>query len=313
MKKLIAISGLLLVLGACKKDKKSNNFTQTDVTGTTVVKGNVSKAVITPNGSGGWNNNSRIAAKGVQVSITVNKNSLYPNSTAQGADIYTATTDDNGNYSVNVRSNATGVNAKITIDGFTGTLDTLVNGVTRTGAYSTFAGTSTNVNLVMGQNFTFNYDFSASNVVSNPNNLNVGTAVVTGSIGIEYLKETVIAPNPPFFSPTVVPVPAGHKVYLRLANDPNTGSPKVYETTTDGNGFYQFTVNTVAMGTNGFNQNAEIWIEDHSATRDTLKANNTVKTGLKGVYQMETRNQNGVYKNGIKNANHLSYTNFIAD
>jgi len=313
MKNLIIILSIAAMVYSCKKDKNTTEFKATDVTGKTIVKGNASKTMVTPDGSGGWTNAYRVPARGVVVSITINKNALYPGSNAQGADVYTGTTDSTGNYSIEVRSNASGVAARITIDGFTGTHDTLVNGVVKTGVYSTFAGTSLNVNLVMGQNFTQNYNFNANNAISNPPTLNVGTAVVSGSIGIERLQETIIGANPPFYNPVIVPFPAGHKVYLRLTNDPSTGNAKTYETTTDGNGYYTFTVNTVANGTNGFNQNANIWIEDFASTRDTIMVNKSVRTGRKGVYQKESRNETGVFNNSIKNANHLSYDNFVQD
>src|SRR5688572_20309064 len=107
MKNTILALSLTAILISCKKDDPNNTFTPTDVTGTTTVKGNISKNVITPDGSGGWTNSStaRIAAEGVNIAITVAKKSLYPNSSAQGADVYRATTDANGNYSMNVKTN----------------------------------------------------------------------------------------------------------------------------------------------------------------------------------------------------------------
>jgi hypothetical protein len=315
MKNLAIILSIAVMAFSCKKDKTPSDFKATDVTGTTIVKGNANKTVVTPNGTGGWTNTHRIPASGVLVSITVNRNSLYPNSNSQGADVYTATTDSAGNYRIEVKANATGVNARITIEGFTGTHDTLVNGTTKKGLYSTFAGTNLNVNLVMGQNFTQNFAFNASNAVSNPGNanLNAGTGVITGSIGIQRVQAVAVGTNPPVYNPVIVPFPAGHKVYMSFDKDPTTGNTRLYQTTTDGNGYYKFTVNTVPSGTSGFNQEATIWIEDYASTRDTILLNNTVKTGPKGVYQMESRNQSDVYNNSIKNANHLAYDNFIND
>ena len=311
MKKSILALSLTVILFSCKKDEKKE-FTATDVTGTTLVKGTVTKNVVTPNGSGNWISSSRIPVGGVNVSIKVNKNSLYPNSTAQGADVYSATTDSTGNYQISVKSNATGVAAQITIDGFTGTLDTLINGVTKKGFYSTFAGTNQNRTLFMGQNVQFNHDFTATNITSNPNIIvNVGSATITGSVAVNFFKEvttgTVVS-----LTSTNVPL-ANQKVYLTFNKDPNTLANKLYETTTDGNGYYTFNISTVASGTSGFNQNATIWVADYAATRDTIKANNTIKTGKTGVFQMQTLFQNGVYNNNIRNANHFFYNSFIAD
>jgi hypothetical protein len=311
MKKSILALSLTVILFSCKKDK-TNEFTSTDVTGSTVVMGTVSKNVITPNGSGNWTNATRVPVAGINVSIKVNKNSLYPNSSAQGADVYTGVTDSTGNYRISVKSNATGVSAQITIDGFTGTQDTIINGNVRKGLYSTYAGTNQNRTLYMGQNVTFNHDFFATTVSSNPNTvLSIGAAKITGSVGINFFKEvttgTVVS-----ITTTNVPL-ASQKVYLTFNKDPNTLATKSYEVITDANGFYSFDISTVASGTSGFNQNATIWINDYAATRDTIKANNTVKTGAKGVFQMETLFQNGVYNNNIRNANNFSYNSFVAD
>lgn len=310
-KSILALSLAALTFAACKKDK-TNEFTQTDVTGTSVVKGTISKNVITPNGFGSWTNGTRVPVAGVVVTCKVNKNSLYPNSTAQGADIYTATTDNNGNYSMSVKSNANGVNALITIDGFTGTMDTIINGTTKTGFYSTYAGTSQNRTLQMGQNVQFDHSFFGNQVTTNPNsNLKIGSAIFTGSVGVNIPKEvatgTLIT-----LTTTNVPV-AGRTVYLNFSNDPTTLAMKSYTTTTGADGYYSFTLATVASNTGGFNQNATVWVADYATTRDTLKANNTIKTGRLGVYGMQTINDFGIYNNHIRNANHFLYNSFTQD
>ena len=86
---------------------------------------------------------------------------------------------------------------------------------------------------------------------------------------------------------------------------------KSYVTTTDANGYYTFTINTVAAGTAGFTQNANISVPDYAATRDTVKLNNVIKTGRAGVYQMQQSNQSGLYNNVIRNAIHFNYNGFI--
>ena len=60
---------------------------------------------------------------------------------------YTGTTDANGNYAINVKSNSQGVAAMITIDGFTGTQDTIINNVTKTGLYATVSQNIDNVSI----------------------------------------------------------------------------------------------------------------------------------------------------------------------
>lgn len=308
MKKLLTIICAIALVTSCKKSK-TNTFTPTDLTGTTLVKGNISKNIITPNANGSWTSNTRIPAKDVLVQIKVDNSSLYPNSSAQGSRVYTGTTDADGNYEVSVLANATGVNAQVTINGFTGTLDTLVNGVTKKGFYSTYAGTNMAATLYKGQNMQLDYEFTASNVVTNPNNnLKIGTALVTGSVGLNMLKEST-AGTLIVLSTTNVAVP-GLKVYLNINNDPNTLSGKRYETTTDANGYYTFTVTTVEAGTPGFSQNATVWVNDYMTTRDTVKANNVVKTGRMGVFQKQTLSQNALYNFEIRNASNMLYTTF---
>lgn len=306
---IIAITSVLLLAYGCKKEEPTE-FKRTDVTGTTVVKGNVNKNVITPDGNGGWTSASaaKIPAAGVNVAITVRKNSLYPNSNAQGADVYNATTDENGNFSVNVRSNAQGVTAYITFEGFTGTLDTLVNGEIRTGLAAVFQGTSMTTTLIMGQPKQVDFSFDSKNVTSNPNTIKTGTALVTGSVSISFVNETLIDTNV-VYGFVNVPVESGHKVYLSIDKDPYTQSTKIYETTTDENGNYSFQINTVEAGAPGFQQNVKIWVNDFAATRDTIR-NNVRVPGPAGVFKMSSITENGVYNNSLKNALYVRYNTF---
>lgn len=309
MKKTILLLSFTAILLSCKKDK-TPAFTATDTTGTSVVKGNINKNVITPNGSGSWTNGTRIPAAGVSVSIKVNKSSLYPNSTAQGADVYTGTTDNNGNYSIQVKTNATGVEAMITIDGFTGTLDTLVNGISRTGQYASYLGTSETTTLFMGQNMQLDYSFTGSPVNTNPGTVNAGSATITGSVSMSIMKETLVG-NITALSLINVPVPAGLTVYLNFNKDPSLLATKLYTATTDGNGYYTFNVATVAPGTAGFSsQTATVWIPDYAATRDTIKVNGNRVAGRDGVFGMSSTTQSNVYNGSIKNATILRYTSF---
>lgn len=311
MKKSILALSLTALVFSCKKDK-TNEFTPTDVTGTTVVKGTLTRNIITPNNNGSWNTGTRIPAAGVAVSIKVNKNSLYPNSSATGADVYSATSDNNGNYSISVKSNANGVNAAITIDGFNATLDTINNGVTKTGFLNTFTGLSTTRNLIMGQNIQLDHAFSGQNLITNPSNtLKTGLATITGSVGVSMVKE-VMSGTLVTLTSTNVPV-AGRIVYLNFTNDPTTLGVRSYTALTNENGYYAFDITTVAANTPGTaftSQSASIWVADYATTRDTLKANNTIKTGRAGVFSQQTATQNNIYINHIRNANHFVYSAF---
>ena len=312
MKKTIILLSATAILFSCKKDDAINNFTQTDVTGTTILKGNINKNIITPNGNGSWKVDSKIPAVGISISIKVNKNSLYPNSNAQGADVYTVTTNDKGDYSIAIKSNATGVAALISIDGFTSTLDTLINGTTKKGFYASYKDTTINRTLFMGQSSQLDYNFRNSNVITNPNDIISGSAVISGSVGVEFIKE-VLTGTVVTTSPTNVAV-ANRKVYLKFSNDPTTLASKMYEVTTNANGVYSFTIATVAAGTPNFSQTANLWISDYAATRDTIKSNNTIKTGPAGVFKQIGLNPfilSGVYNDNIKNATNLNYGIFI--
>jgi hypothetical protein len=307
---LLLFSAALLTFTACKKEEPEP-FKATDVTGTTVVKGNITKNIITPNGNGGWLSTGRIPAQSVNVSVKVNKNSLYPNSSAQGADVYSAVTDDKGNFSITVKTNAAGVAAQVTVDGFSGTLDTLINGNFKTGLLSTYSGISFNTTLVMGQNFTYNYAFTASNSQTNPNNIVIGNAVITGSVGLSLIKEIQTGT---LVSLTTAYVPlTNYKVYLSLDKDPTTQTTRQYEVNTDGNGRFSFNLETVKQGTNGFPQNVTLWVNDLAATRDTVKLDNSVKVGRPGVFGKQSINLNGAYSTEILNGNYLQYTTFTLD
>jgi hypothetical protein len=316
MKKSILILSAIAILFGCKKQKTAGEFSPTDTTGNTVVSGSVSKNVITPNGSGGWISSTQVPVAGVQVSVKINKNSLYPNSNATGADVYTATTDAAGRYSINVKTNASGTQGLITIAGFSSTLDTLINGVTKQGLYASYPGVTSSPILYMGSPYTFNHVFVASNVTSNPNNIVVGSAIVTGSVGVDLLSKITTTAGTSFGN-TVVPVPAGTQIYLSFDKDPTLLTAKQYTTTTDAAGNYTFNLATVNAGTAGFNQNATIWIADRAATRDTVWTNNgqvSTITGRPGVFKASTNSsQTGIYNTQIRNAVHISYTNFIAD
>ena len=76
MKQTIVAFALLVSLGACKKSSTNADFVATDVTGTMVLKGNLSRNVIIPNGTGAWSNAGKRPAAGVNVMVKVNKSDL---------------------------------------------------------------------------------------------------------------------------------------------------------------------------------------------------------------------------------------------
>lgn len=305
-----SVTAALLFIAACKKEEVNEIPAPTDLTGEAIITGVVTKPVITSNGAGGWTSGI-VPAENCAVAVTVAKSSLYPNSSALGANTYTQLTDNNGVFRIKIKSNAGGVLARVTIEGYTGTLDTVINARVKKGNACIYTGVQSNVSVAVGQSAAVNWLLSTTSFLQ-PNALKTGTAAISGSLGITYFKEVVVGSNT-LTIPVIVPYPAGHKIYLKLQNDPVTQAPMLYSTTTDGNSAYSFAITTVENGTTGFVQDATIWAEDLYASQDTIKLNGSVKKGLNGVFQKVSRNESGIFLNDIRNARHLTYSSFNAD
>jgi hypothetical protein len=316
MKKLFFALAIIVALTSCKKEDVVE-FTPTDVTGTTVVSGTLTKNVLI-SVNGAWSATGKIPVENVTVTIKVNRNQLYPGSNAKGADIYTAKTNAQGFYTVNVKTNATGVQATISVPAFVSTLDTLLNGVVRTGKPANFPGTTTTPNLTMGVAHTASHDFVGAVLTNVPSDLEIGTAIIRGFVRKNIVRyEEITAGN--FIvmgGGENVPV-SGVTVTLFFDKDPNTNQIRQYTATTDASGAYTFNLATVPSGTTGFNQNANIIIPDYQSTRDTLKvflsaADQTV-TGPAGVYNSATTTQNGLYNTEVRTNVTLNYSSFSAN
>lgn len=342
-KSLLALSLTTLVFASCKKDIDQKSITTNETVGTGYVKGNLTKTIITPAGPNNWNNNTTVGAAGVNIAVRVAKNGangLYPNSSIQGTDVYTGTTDANGNFNIAVKSNGRngGVSADVMVEGWQATMDTVVNGVTKTGRLSNYFGAEQTVQVYVGQSTFVNFNtwsmgngnVTIVNDVNNPGTINQGTATITGSVNISHVRQmvTVVSgtPGAPVISNTQVPAPAGTKVYCTFNSDPTTFSTKVYQTTLDANAGYSFNIATVAMGTPGFNQNATVWVADFAATRDTVKVTTTmtgtvfvssttvVATGIPGIWNTSgTQNPiNGLYNGELRNGGQGGNFSFAA-
>lgn len=314
-KSILALTLVTAVFFSCKKEKTTTDFSATDVTGSTTVKGVCTKNIVTPNGSGGWTTFNTVPAAGVLVQIKVNKSQLYPNSIAQGADVYSATTNTLGEWAMSVKSTAGGVNGYLTIAGFHATQDTVINGVTKTGLWANYFGNSTNITLIMGTTYDYGvHNFSASNLNSNPNNIMIGSAVLSGSISMNLATKLTTGTVVTIGGSTNVAIPAGITVYMTLDKDPTLLAPKMYTTTTTAGGKYSFNFPTVALGTAGFNQNATIWVADYAANRDThVVVNNAIQAniaGPSGVFGNSSTNEFGLYNNEIRNATNFGFGGF---
>ena len=322
-KSLLALTLLTAMFFSCKKET-TTDFTATDVTGTTLVKGTFTKRVITPDGSGNWVTTTKIPAAGVSVQIKVNKSQLYPASIAQGADVYSATSDANGNWAMTIKSNATGVQGYVTMNGFNGTQDTIINGVTKTGLYANYFGnTPGNTTFFMGTTHDFGvFNFVASNLTSNPNNIMIGSAAVTGSVSLTHFLKTVTTGTAASvaFGATNTAIGAGTTVYLAFDMDPTILTTKMYTTTTNASGYYTFNLATVAMNTSGFNnQDATIWVADYTGTKDSIMtinggAGSVIPGSSKpGVFGNAQTTQFSLYNNEVRNNAHINLGGFTAN
>src|SRR5690606_36145835 len=125
-------------------------------------------------------------------------------------------------------------------DGFISTLDTVINGVTKTGLSASYSGNVQNRTLIMGQSAQVDYNSNAT-TAANPNNIKIGTATVTGSLGIRhYTRGTEASTSTVVFDTTIAL--ANRVVYLDFSKDPTLLTTKTYTTTTDANGKFTFNV-----------------------------------------------------------------------
>ncbi len=311
-KSLLAIGLTALLFGACKKEE-IEEFLATDMTGTSVISGKITNDIRSQNAGSGYQT-IMVPSAGIVVQARVWNDDLYPNSpNAQGSEVYSATTDANGNYSISVKTNGDGVQAYITIANRVGTFDTIVNGVTKTGPTVNFYGTNTNVWVYKGSPATYNYNMWASSpIVGNPMPVTIGTAVISGTIQVLQMEEdTFTGPIYYYNASAYMPV-ANHSVRLDFNVDPLTMLRKTYTTTTNASGVYSFTVTT--SDDPGFNPYGYLRLNDYVATRDTLRVNKTtVSTGISGVFDGNCSTCffiGGIDPNEVINHQNYTYTNF---
>jgi hypothetical protein len=263
---------------------------------------------LTPNFGNPGVNDLYVPAEGVNVTVRVKKygnNGLYPavseTQRPDGYDSYTATTDANGRYSITVKSNGLGVQAIVSTNEFTGTKDTIMGTVVKTGLLSKYDATSQSLIVAKGVNVDYSREVDGNTLVGAPNVINAGTAIITGTVGIGYIKKRT-----GFTLDTTLAL-AGATVYFEYDRDPVTLQKKVYTATTDATGKYTFTVATPNQNVSGFNQQGKLWINDRAATLDTFTVANSRVTGRSGVYFGDNYTIGGVYSTAIRNANHIGY------
>ena len=301
-KSLLIISAAIVLFSSCKK-KETNEFEAKDTTGTTNISGLLTKSIggfVTP-------------AVGVTVQVKVNNygaGGLYPNVTTSGAygsEVYYATSNASGKYSVNIKTNGLGVTANLVFKGFQGAQDTSAGA-----KVFDFPSSVATFTLIKGVDVVSNNLYTGS-VSSQPSQN--GLATVRGKIlkGLAIHTASVGAATS-----TYVPIGAGVTVYCEYDMDPFTFTKKVYTTTTDANGNYSFsTIRTPNnLGLTGFNYNAKIYVNDMNSTYDTIRFDGTISTGIRsGVYSSSSNSTgaNQIYSNVIYNSFNLSYGTFIND
>lgn len=304
-KSLLVLSIAAIAFTSCKKKETTNDFSATDLTGNAILKGQITKQMITPNQGFGYGT-VNVPAANVLITVRVANNQLYPNSpTAQGSEVYSTTTDNQGNYSIAVKANGAGVTGNITVTGWNGTIDTLVNSLVKPGVAATFGPATVTRTLYKGVTTDYSANFVGAPTTGGGNNITIGTSIITGSVGIRKWQQS--ATTSTLFTLQTFTM-ANHPITLVFDKDPASQVIRTYTGTTDANGVYSFTVNCTNAG--GFNNQAQVIIWDYATTRDTIMANSTVKQGVPGVYSGSTLTVNGCVPNSINNANYLLYNAF---
>lgn len=308
MKKSLLAIGLtaLVFIGACKKEEVEE-FLATNMTGTAVISGKITNNMIVQNQGFGYQT-MQVPAQGIQVQVRIWNEDLYPNSpNTQGSQVYSGTTDANGNYSITVTTNSDGCYANITIANRVGTLDSLINGVVKTGQAANFNGTNNGVWVYTGSPATFNHNMSASVIVGNPMPITIGTAVITGTISAIHMEEDTF-PGPVYYYTATLNKPlANHPVKLDFYVDPLTMIKKVYTATTNASGVYSITVTT--SDESGFNPYGYLKVADYVTGRDTLRLGGTTTTGVvQGAFD---GNGSGMYIGNIYPNEHINHQDIV--
>lgn len=305
-KSLLAIGFVTILLSSCKKDKQEE-FVATDRTGTTTLSGTVTRNQLTPNQGLGMVTIA-VPAPGVVVTVKINNNQLYPNSpTAVGSEVYSGTTDANGKYTISVKTiGGNGATASIIVHDFVSTIDTIVNGVPKTGQQANFTGITFTRQLITGVASEYNYYFVGTPIIGTTNPITIGTATVSGTLEIEHWTEDT-AGGVSFY--TLEPYAlANHTVKLVFDKDPTTQEDRTYTTTTNSSGKYTFVIETTDAS--GFNNDAEITVVDYARTQDTVLLNGTTITGDYGVYDDETINVFSIDPTEIRLSEDILYDSF---
>ncbi|MGZ3932974.1 MAG: hypothetical protein ACXVP0_17115, partial [Bacteroidia bacterium] len=188
--------------------------------------------------------------------------------------------------------------------------DTIIGATVKPGPYNTFTGTTSTRTFVKGKDETFAFTLTGTPLVTNPTSPPaIGTAVVTGSLFINLIKQT----GPTTFAPAPYVLP-NYPVTLKFDKDPTTQMIRTYSAMTDANGVYTFTVQTTDISNAGLgfpNQTGTVYAPDYITTQDTIKTGNIRVTGKPGVFgNTSSAGAVGLYSTEIRNQVNTSYTMF---
>ena len=307
MKKVLLSLAIIAALASCKKEDPKA-FSATNTTGTTMVSGKVIQEHYMNDATG--LDSINLPKSGVKVSVTVANSELYPNSNnAKGSKTYTGTTDANGDYSISVKTNSDGVRATVVYHNYYATIDTITSTDTIMGVSGLYEGSTYNVSLTADVDYAREYSFEVSTVVGGGTvDYTIGSASVSGRLEIQKVQQDTNVIGDTIYYNDNFPL-ASHSITLVYDEDPTTLEERTYTTTTDAEGRYSFTVETVEAAI-GLNNDAEVFVIDFETTRDTVLINETIVTGDAGVYYNEMRNENNLESTNVRINADLLYNNF---
>ncbi len=226
----------VVALSACSDDDQSSlNFG--DIKGKAVIKGSVTyQPGYVKSDAGGVKQN--VAASGAVVTVEVS-NSEYADG-AQGSKVYEATTDENGQYTIEIPAGVKNVVASVSVKDFEGTYSQYVNNslLTVSGVkYST--SSATNVSVSDGR--TSNVDLALTSV-EQPEiaSRNIKTTVKGTVVTMAEKINSTINSSYSYLT-TDYKSQANAKVVLTFNNAADNGRELRYETTTSATG--EFSVN----------------------------------------------------------------------
>jgi len=296
MNKTLFTLAIATLLFSCSKEDAVEEFQATNMTGDTVIQGKVTHS--------DYNSGNEIALEGATVTVRIDNDDLYPNSpNAQGSEVYTATSDADGNYSITAKTNGDGVQARITYSPVTLTVDPT------TGEQQTYSNTgTTTLTAYKGVPLT-NDVFYGSSTSVDISNIVVETAIVRGTVEIQQWVQQDSNTSEVYFLESL-PL-ANTTVTLVYDQDPTTLQERTYEVTSDSNGDYEFTIETCDFDydlDNGY----EVILPVFDTTQDSISFTGVVLASTPGVFAQEDLS-GSVQGGSVDNSRDLLYNNFTQD